>query len=147
MATATEVLTADRVVLSGAASTRDEAIREAGELLVAAGAVEPSYVDSMHAREASVSTYMGNLLAIPHGTNEAKSAIRRSGMSFVRYPEPIQWKGKNVSFVVGIAGAGDDHLGLLSKLAKVFVDKEQIARLEAAQSAAEVKEILSSVVA
>ena len=142
-----DVLDLGSIVLNGNARNRDDAITEAGNLLVAAGAVEPSYVDSMHAREASVSTYMGNLLAIPHGTNEAKSAIRRSGMSFVRYPEPIQWKGKNVSFVVGIAGAGDDHLGLLSKLAKVFVDKEQIARLEAAQSAAEVKEILSSVVA
>ena len=67
-----DVLALDSIVLNGTATTRDEAITEAGQLLVAAGAVEPAYVDAMHEREKSVSTYMGNGLAIPHGTNEAK---------------------------------------------------------------------------
>ena len=58
-------------------------------LLVAAGAVSQAYVAAMHERETSVSTYMGNGLAIPHGTNEAKSEIARSAMCFIRYAEPI----------------------------------------------------------
>ena len=66
-------------MLGGTATTRDAAITEAGDLLVAAGAVDPSYVDAMHEREKSVSTAMGNGLAIPHGTNEAKGLIRRTG--------------------------------------------------------------------
>ncbi|HOB05763.1 MAG TPA: PTS mannitol transporter subunit IICBA [Propionibacteriaceae bacterium] len=140
-----QVLATESIVLNGTAADREAAITEAGQLLVAAGAVEESYVDSMHEREASVSTYMGNLLAIPHGTNEAKSAIRRSAMSFVRYPDGITWKNKPVKFVVGIAGAGDDHLALLSKLAKIFVDKEQVARLENATSVEEIHKILASV--
>ncbi len=142
---ADSVLATESILLQGTAADRDSAITEAGQLLVAAGAVDPTYVAAMHEREQSVSTYMGNLLAIPHGTNEAKSAIRRTALSFVRYPEGIEWKGKPVKFVVGIAGAGDDHLALLSKLAKVFVNKEEIARLEAATTAAEVQEILASV--
>ena len=139
------VLADDAIVLSGTARTRDDAITEAGQLLVASGAVEASYVDAMHERERSVSTHMGNLLAIPHGTNEAKGDIRRTAISFVRYPELIDWNGKQAEFVVGIAGAGKDHLALLSKLAAVFVDDEQVARLRRAQSAEEVRGILEGV--
>ena len=109
--------TTSSIVLRGTATSRDDAITEAGRLLVASGAVEASYVDAMHEREASVSTHMGNLLAIPHGTNEAKSAINRTAISFVRYPDGVDWNGKPVEFVIGIAGAGDDHLALLQKIA------------------------------
>ncbi len=144
VATATSVLTAERVILAGAASTRDEAIREAGQLLVNAGAVDPSYVESMFERERSVSTFMGNQLAIPHGTNEAKAAVHRTAMSFVRYPAGIDWSGtgKVANFVIAIAGTGNEHLGLLANISKVFLDKAQIARLEAATSADEVLAIL-----
>jgi PTS system mannitol-specific IIC component len=140
-----DVLRDDAIVLNGTASSRDEAITEAGQLLVASGAVEASYVDSMHEREQSVSTHMGNLLAIPHGTNESKSSIRRTAISFVRYPDGIDWNGKPAEFVVGIAGAGNDHLALLAKLAGVFVDAEQVERLRRATSVAEIRAVLSGV--
>jgi mannitol/fructose-specific phosphotransferase system IIA component len=129
-----DVLDPAGVLLDGRARTRESAIEEAGRLLVGVGAVDESYVAAMHERETSVSTYMGNGLAIPHGTNDAKSAIRRSAISFVRYSEPIDWKGQPAEFVVGIAGAGDDHLTLLSQLAGVFTDDDQIGRLRAADS-------------
>ncbi len=112
---------------------------------MAAGAVDESYIDSMHERETSVSTMMGNGLAIPHGTNEAKGSIRRSAMSFVRYDDGIDWNGKPAEFVVGIAGAGDDHLGLLRSIATVFADQSQVARLRAATSAEEVLAVLDGV--
>ncbi len=139
------LLATDSIVLDGTAADRDGAISEAGALLLASGAVDQAYVDSMHEREKSVSTYMGNLLAIPHGTNEAKGGIHHSALSFVRYPDGIEWKGKPVKFVVGVAGAGDDHLGILANLAKVFLDKAQVARLEAATSAEEVQAVLGDV--
>ena len=140
-----ELLASRSVVLDGMATTRGEAITEAGELLLDVGAVERSYLASMHEREESVSTHMGNGLAIPHGTNEAKSAIRRTALSFVRYPRGIDWGGHQVKFVVGIAGAGDDHLTLLSQLGQVFVDQERIAELEAAETVADVQRILGQV--
>lgn len=138
-----DVLALDSIVLAGSATSSEAAITEAGQLLVAAGAVEPSYVDAMHEREKSVSTYMGNGLAIPHGTNEAKGAIRRTGISFVRYPEPVDWNGKPAEFVVGIAGAGNDHMTLLTQIAHVFLDKDEVARLRQAQTPEEVKAVLS----
>ncbi len=140
-----EVLSEESIVLSGTARTRDDAITEAGRLLVAAGAVDDSYVDAMHEREKSVSTFMGNGLAIPHGTNEAKPSIRRTAISFVRYAEPIDWKGHPAEFVVGIAGAGDDHLAVLSSLAGIFTDDDAIARLRAASTPADVLAALDEV--
>lgn len=137
------ILAASSVVLD-ATGTRDDAITTAGELLVAAGAVDASYVASMHAREQSVSTYMGNRLALPHGTNEAKPSIRRTALSFVRYPAGVDWNGKDVTFVVGVAAIGDDHLKVLQRIAEVFADQQQVARLEAATSADEVLDVLGA---
>jgi PTS system mannitol-specific IIC component len=139
------VLSEDSIVLSGSARTRDDAITEAGRLLVAAGAVDDSYVDAMHEREKSVSTFMGNGLAIPHGTNEAKPSIRRTAISFVRYDEPIDWLGQPAEFVVGIAGAGDDHLSVLSSLAGIFTDDDAIARLRSAGAPSDVLAALGEV--
>ena len=139
------VLSRESIVLDGNAHTRDDAITEAGRLLVREGAVTEAYVASMHEREKSVSTHMGNGLAIPHGTNEAKGEIRRSAISFIRYPQGIDWNGKPVTFVVGIAGAGNSHLALLGKLAKIFADQAQVARLEAATTVDEVEAILGGV--
>ncbi|WP_281252086.1 PTS mannitol transporter subunit IICBA [Kocuria massiliensis] len=133
------------IVLGGRATDRDAAIDEAGALLIDTGKVEPTYVDSMHEREASVSTFMGNGLAIPHGTNEAKSAIHSSAMSFVRYDDGIDWNGKTARFVIGIAGAGGEHLELLQKIAKTFSKKEAVAQLEAAQSPQEILDIFGKV--
>ena len=133
------------IVLDGTARTRDDAITEAGQLLVASGSVEPAYVQSMHEREKSVSTFMGNSLAIPHGTNEAKGSILASGLSFVRYPRGIDWNGKQAKFVVGIAEAGDAHLALLGKIAEVFLDADKVSALEAATTKADVASVLDGV--
>ena len=138
------LLDAESVVLHGQASSRDEAITEAGNLLVACGAVDTAYVEAMHDRERSVSTHMGNLLAIPHGTNEAKGAIRRSAISFVRYDDGIDWNGKEARFVIGIAGVGKEHLALLGRIAQVFVDPARVAELEAAQSPDDVLRVLGA---
>ena len=133
------------IVLEGSATDRNAAISEAGDLLVASGNVDAAYVASMHEREKSVSTYMGNLLAIPHGTNEAKSLISSSSISVVRYPGGIDWNGNPVKFVIGIAGAGNDHLELLGKIAEVFLDESKIAELEAATSPQQIKDAFGKV--
>lgn len=132
------IMTASEVILQGTATDVAGAIDEAGNLLVRAGAVDAAYVQAMHEREESVSTAMGNSLAIPHGTNEAKSLVSRSAMSFVRYAAPLDWNGKPVTYVVGIAGKGKEHLGLLASIAGIFLDDEQVARLDAATTEAEV---------
>jgi mannitol PTS system EIIA component len=134
-----------QIKVPGAAMSKDEAIREAGQLLVDAGAVSPEYVDAMFEREKSVSTYMGNYLAIPHGTNEAKDTIARSGLSVVRYDQPIDWDGNEVRFAVGVAGVNNGHLEILNKIAIVFSDTDEVDKLLAAGSAEELYQLLHEV--
>ncbi|TDP79124.1 PTS system D-mannitol-specific IIA component (Fru family) /PTS system D-mannitol-specific IIB component (Fru family) /PTS system D-mannitol-specific IIC component (Fru family) [Brachybacterium sp. AG952] len=139
---APQILAPSSIVLDGTATDSASGIDEAGALLVAAGAVDEGYVRAMHDREATVSTFMGNGLAIPHGTNEAKSSITRSAMSFVRYPNGIDWNGNPTTFVIGIAGVGNEHLTLLQKVAMTFSDPAQVKRLEDATTTDEILEIL-----
>jgi PTS system mannitol-specific IIA component len=140
-----QVLQLSQIRTEGEATTKLEAMREAHEILVEAGAVTAAYLPAMLEREASVSTFMGNYLAIPHGTNESKDAILSSALSFVRYSQPIDWDGNPVHFVVGIAGVGNEHLDILSKIAIVFSDEDEVDALLKASSAEEILDILGEV--
>jgi PTS system mannitol-specific IIA component len=140
-----DILALSQIKVPGTATSKDEAIREAGGLLVEAGAVSPAYVDAMFEREKSVSTYMGNYLAIPHGTNEAKDTISRSALSVVRYDPPIAWDGNEVRFAVGVAGVDNGHLEILNKIALVFSDTDEVDKLVAAESAEELYRLLHAV--
>ena len=138
----TAVLDLDRIKLHGEARTRDDAIREVGGMLVQSGSVTQAYADAMFDREATVSTYMGNFLAIPHGTNEAKDGILNSALAIVRYDSPIDWDGNEVRFAVGIAGKGDDHLGILSGIAIAFSDEATVEKLLAAATPQEIVDLI-----
>ncbi|MGW9112493.1 PTS mannitol transporter subunit IICBA [Microbacterium sp. NPDC055683] len=139
------VLTRGSVRIHRGSATRDEALQEATDILVSAGAVTPAYVDAMRAREETVSTYMGNELAIPHGTNDAKDAILGSALSVVRYDGGVDWDGDEVTFVVGIAGEGGEHLTILANVAELFGDDDRIAQLKAATTADELYDLFQSV--
>jgi len=140
-----QVLQLSQIRTEGEATTKLEAMREAHDILVEAGAVTAAYLPAMLEREASVSTYMGNFLAIPHGTNESKEAILSSALSFVRYSQALDWDGNPVHFVVGIAGVENQHLDILSKIAIVFSDEDEVDALLKASSADEILDILGEV--
>lgn len=140
-----DILTQERVVLADRTPGREEAIRDVGRLLVEAGAVRPGYVDSMLAREATVSTSMGNFLAIPHGTNEGREFIDATALAVIRYPEAIPWDGDEVRFVIGIAGRENEHLEILGRIAVLFSDDDEVAALLAAGSATELYDRISAV--
>jgi PTS system mannitol-specific IIA component len=140
-----DVLTLSQIKVPGTARTKDDSIREAGEILVDAGAVTPAYINSMFEREQSVSTYMGNYLAIPHGTNESKDSIMRSALSVIRYDEPIDWDGNEVRFSLGIAGYQGGHMDILSRIAILFSDTDEVDKLIAAKSAEEIFDLLNAV--
>lgn len=123
------VLELDQIKAEGSARTKEEAIREAADILIGAGAVTAEYIDFMKAREVLTSTYMGNFLAIPHGTNEGKETILESALSFVRYSTPLDWDGHEVRFVVGIAGKDGGHMEILSKIAILFSETDDVQRL------------------
>ncbi|CAI6086932.1 PTS sugar transporter subunit IIA [Cohnella sp. JJ-181] len=139
------ILSENKVKLNASAGDKYEAIRLAGQLLVEAGHVEPAYVDSMIERENSLSTYMGGGLAIPHGTSESKGTIKSTGLSIVQLPAGVDFgDGEKAHLVIGIAAIGDDHLDILTNVAMICSDDENMARILAAKTPAEMIEIFES---
>ena len=125
-----QVIIADGIKLGQKPVTKEEAIQAAGELLVKLGYVDESYVDAMQEREKLVSTYMGMGVAIPHGTTQAKGTVKKTGIVFLQYPEGVDFGSEKAQLVSGIAGIGDEHLDLLSKLCNLLEDPALLETLK-----------------
>lgn len=124
------ILSKDRISLQAIAADKTEAIRKAGDLLVQSGCVLPEYVDGMLAREQSMSTSLGNGVAIPHGVYENRGHILQSGLSVLQLAGGVEWdEGEMVYLVIGIAATSDEHIGVLSNLAEVVDDENNLAEL------------------
>ncbi|NLE17698.1 MAG: PTS mannitol transporter subunit IICBA [Propioniciclava sp.] len=137
------VLPREAVKLGLSASTKEEAIRLAGQTLVAIGAADEGYIAGMLERETQVSTLMGNGVAIPHGTNESRGHIKRTALGFLQFPGGIDWNGKTAYVAIPIASNSDEHVGILSALATVLADKSKAERLRTTTSVDEVLELLA----
>lgn len=139
-------LPTDAVRLGCTASDRDDAIRQTGETLVNLGAVEPAYVDAMYAREASITTYVGEGVAIPHGTNESRALVKHTALAYLQFPEGVDWGEDLRAFVcVGIAASGDEHVTVLSELARILDEPTKAARLRDATEIHDVVRLLQPV--
>jgi mannitol/fructose-specific phosphotransferase system IIA component len=138
----TELLSPEAVRLGLRASDRFDAVRQSGDVLVEIGSVEPAYVEAMLKREHSMSTALGEGFAIPHGTDESRQWIIQTRLAFLQFPQGIDWGDDHVFVCVAIAAVGDEHVGLLARLAQVLVVPEQAARLRTAGRVDDVLSIL-----
>ncbi|MBX6384801.1 MAG: PTS sugar transporter subunit IIA [Microbispora sp.] len=118
----------------------EDAIRQCGRVLHEIGAVDETYTEAMLERERSISTYVGEGVAIPHGTLASKEAVRHDAICVLRFPEGVDWHGEHVTVCVGIAARGDGHLRLLSELAQILLDPGRAAAL---REATEVDEVIN----
>jgi phosphocarrier protein FPr len=124
------ILAKDRISLQASATDKADAIRKAGELLVKSGCVLPQYVDGMLTREQSMSTSLGNGVAIPHGVYENRDHILQTGISVLQLVDGVDWdEGEKVYMVIGIAATADEHVGVLANLAEVIDDDASLAEL------------------
>lgn len=139
-----DLLLEENIFINQEFATKEEAIRFAGEALVKAGYVEESYVDAMIDREGITSTYMGNNVAIPHGTEDAKKAVIKSGFTVIQVPNGVDFNGKKAKMIFGIAGKDGTHLEILSGIAVVCSEQENVDQMVQAKSAKELKDIINS---
>jgi mannitol PTS system EIIA component len=140
------IFTAENITLNKTLTNKNEAIRFTGKILVDNGYVTASYIDKMLEREALSTTYMGNFVAIPHGTDEAKNEVLHSGLSFIQVPDGVDFgNGNIVKLLIGIAGKNNEHLEILSQIAIVCSEEENIDKLVQAQSKEEILEIFNEV--
>lgn len=129
---ATDVLVREAVRLAQHADDKWDALRQSGALLEELGAVEEGYAAAILEREGQISTYMGEGVAIPHGTDAARALVRRTALGFLQYPDGVDWDGETVHLCIPIAARGDEHVGVLSALAEILVDDDSAAALRAA---------------
>ncbi|MDP2964817.1 MAG: PTS sugar transporter subunit IIA [Pelolinea sp.] len=125
-----EILSLQTIRLQVSVASKEDAIRQAGELLVQGGCVLPAYIDGMLAREKSMSTFVGNGVAIPHGQFDDLSLVKRTGISVLQVPAGIEWEPGNIAYLlVGIAATSNEHIKVLANLAKVVEDENNARHL------------------
>jgi len=142
---ADDLLSPGAIRLAESAGGRDDAIRQCGAVLLEVGAVSPPYVDSMLERERSISTYVGEGVAIPHGTNAGKDAVHRDALAVLRFPGGVDWGGQLVTVCVAIAAKGDGHIAILGELADILLDPQRAQALREATDRDRVLELLAPV--
>ncbi|MGY6211178.1 PTS mannitol transporter subunit IICBA [Cytobacillus firmus] len=142
MAHEDDLLRPENIFLNKEFTDKDEAIRFAGRVLVDAGYVEESYIEAMIERDNITSTYMGNDVAIPHGTEEAKKAVIKSGFTVIQVPNGVDFDGQKVRLIFGIAGKDGTHLEILSGIAVTCSDMDNIEKLASAKSVETIMDII-----
>ncbi|MCP1132308.1 PTS sugar transporter subunit IIA [Paenibacillus polysaccharolyticus] len=138
------MLTKDKVIMNATAQDKYEAIRMAGQILKDAGHITADYIDKMIEREEIVSTYVGNGLAIPHGTKESKTFILSTGISVIQFPQGVDFGEEKAYMVIGIAAQGGEHMEILTSIAVICAEEENMEALRYAKTAEEVITILES---
>lgn len=128
-----EVLAKDNIHTGLKTESKDDAILRAGHLLEQKGYVRKGYAEAMLKRENESSTYMGMGIAIPHGTDEAKKDIIRSGIVILQYPEGVDFGDEKAYLIAGIAGKGDEHIEILASLGETFEDEDKLKALMSAE--------------
>jgi PTS system mannitol-specific IIA component len=137
------ILAKEGIVLNVGSESKDKAIERVGNLLIDGGYVKDNYIEGMKAREKEVTTYMGNGVAIPHGMNEYKKEILETGIVIAQYPSGVDFgEGNTAYIVIGIAGKGDEHMEVLSKIALTVQYEENVERLRNAKTPEEIIEII-----
>lgn len=125
-----QVLVKEGIRLNLPPVSKEEAIRAAGELLTELGYVDASYIDAMQEREKIVTTYMGMGVAIPHGTSQAKGTVKKTGIVLMQYPDGVNFGDEKAQLVFGIAGIGDEHLDLLSKICGMLEEEDVLEKFK-----------------
>ncbi len=132
------VLRMENIKLNQHFDNKYDAIKMAGELLVQGGYVKDNYVEEMFKREELSTTFIGNDIAIPHGTESAKNDVLESGISVLQVPEGVDFDGQKARVIFGIAGKDNTHMDILSNIAILCSDMENVEKIVAAKTKEEI---------
>ena len=136
------VLVREAIRLAQHADDKWDALRQSGALLEELVAVEVGYAAAILEREGQISTYMGEGVAIPHGTDEARALVRRTALGFLQYPDGVDWDGEKVRACIAIAARSDEHTDVMARLATVLLDGEKAELLRSTDRPDDVLDLL-----
>ena len=138
------ILNDKNILLNIESEGKYAAIERAGKLLADNGYVDIDYIEGMRKREDDITTYIGNGIAIPHGTSEYVKHIRKSGIVVLQYPEGVDFGAGNIAYImIGIAGRNNEHMEILSAIAIACQDEHNVDRLRNAAAKEEIITILA----
>jgi PTS system mannitol-specific IIA component/phosphocarrier protein FPr len=140
-----DVLPVEGIRLGLTAVDKWDAIRQCGAVLLELDAVEAGYPATMLEREKSVSTFIGEGVAIPHGTDESRALVRNTTLAVLQFPAGVDWDGQTVKICVAIAAKGDEHVTVLSALAQILMVPEQAEQLRSSPDPEAVRDLLESI--
>ncbi len=124
------ILETKNIFINQASGVKEDIIRRIGDIFSSQGYTNEFYTQAMLDKEKVFNTYIGNEVAIPHGIEEAKKHIKKTGLVLMTFPDGQDWGApEKVRVVIGIAAVGDEHLDVLSKIALTFSDKEGLDKL------------------
>lgn len=126
-----QILEVSNIRTNCKAATSDEAILSVGKMLLDAGYVSEGYIQGMLNRDHSLTTYIGNDIAIPHGEYEVKDCVKQTGLAIQVYPEGIPWAQGTARIVIGIAATTDEHVGILQNIAERLGDMDVVEQVVA----------------
>jgi phosphoenolpyruvate-protein phosphotransferase len=125
------------------ATDKVQVLAELAASLVADGLVGPGYLHGMQAREQQGSTYLGQGIAIPHGTPQTRDQVFQTGMRLIQYPEGVDWgDGQRVYLAIAIAARSDEHLRLLQLLTRALGEGDLSQSLREAKDAESILALL-----
>jgi PTS system ascorbate-specific IIA component len=137
-----EELPVESVVTGARAADWREALRLAGDGLVASGATTAAYTDEMIAAVDELGPYIVIAPGLALAHSRPSPAVSRTGLSWVGLAEPVEFGHKTndpVDLVIGLAALDHDgHIEVMSALAGVLADEDGLAALRAAGSPDEV---------
>lgn len=124
--------------------TKQDAIKAVSENMIKAGLVKPDYTQSMFDRDLQISTFLGNGIAIPHGTTDKRDSVIQTGLKVIYYPDGINWdEDNNIAYVViGIAAKSNEHLDILRQLTTAVIAEDTLARIQSVKKPEELLTIL-----
>ena len=137
-----QVLNLAGIRLDATASSKEEAVGLCGQLLFELGAVESDYLSAMWQREQKFSSFMGNGVAMPHGTDESRKFVKRGQIVFLRLTKAIIWDTEPVNLCIGIAAREDEHGEILGNLAEAILDEEKFKILNSSNNKEEILQVL-----
>lgn len=130
------------IMLNQLADDKEKAIKIVGAHLVDQGYVKTDYIEAMLEREKITSTWLGECIALPHGTIQAKDKILKTGIVFCQFPHGVRF-GDNIDdiayLVIGIAAKNNEHVKVVSKITNALDNPDIITKLSKTKN---IKEVL-----
>lgn len=125
-------LTPEDIAIIEGAYSKQQAIELVSNNMIQAGFVAQNYTQAMLERDSQISTFLGNGIAIPHGTTEKRDSVIKTGLKVIYFPQGINWdEDNNTAYVViGIAAKANEHLDILRQLTRAVIAEDTLERIK-----------------